>query len=79
MNYAVLRAVGNYGLIANTVFGQFFNLQASLFVSSLLGLISIPYYAKTKVWDTVIFIVFMMVVNLTSALHGVPGCPDLQH
>lgn len=74
MRYGLLRAIGNYGLIANTIFGQFFNLQASLFVSLALSLISIPYYAKTKVWDTVVFIVFMMSVNLASAIHGVPGC-----
>jgi hypothetical protein len=74
MNYGLLRKIGNYGLIANTVFGQFFNLQASLFVALFLSLISIPYYAKIKVWDTVVFIVFMMSINLASAIHGVPGC-----
>jgi hypothetical protein len=74
MNYGLLRQIGNYGLIANTVFGQFFNLQASLVIAFILGLISIPYYAKIKVWDTVIFIAFMMSINLASAIHGVPGC-----
>jgi hypothetical protein len=74
MNYGFLRTVGNYGLIANTIFGQFFHLQASLFVSLFLSLISIPYYAKIKVWDTVVFIAFMMTINTVSAIHGVPGC-----
>jgi hypothetical protein len=46
----------------------------SLVVSAVLGLISIPYYAKTKVWDTVIFISFIITVNLVSAMKGVPGC-----
>ena len=69
-----LRQVGNFGLIANTIFGQFFHLQASLFVGLILSLISIPFYARTKMWDTVIFISFMMSINLTSALSGVPGC-----
>jgi len=77
MNYALLRAAGNYGLIANTIFGQFFNMQAALLISILLSAISIPYYAKNKLWDTVIFIVFMVCINLTSALNGVPGCSDL--
>jgi hypothetical protein len=69
-----LRQAGNFGLIANTIFGQFIHLQASLFVGLALSLISIPFYAKTKMWDTVIFICFMMAINLTSALSGVPGC-----
>lgn len=75
--FALLRAVGNYGLIVNTIFGQFFNMQLALVISIVLSAISIPYYAKHKLWDTVIFIAFMMSINLTSALHGVPGCRDL--
>jgi hypothetical protein len=74
MTLSTLRKIGNYGLVANTVFGQFFNLQLSLFIGLVLSLISIPYYAKNKLWDTVIFIAFMMALNLTSALSGVPGC-----
>ena len=72
--FALLRAVGNYGLIVNTVFGHFFNMQLSLVFSLVLSLISIPNYAKNKLWDTVIFIAFMMCINLASALNGVPGC-----
>ena len=75
--FALLRAVGNYGLIVNTIFGQFFNMQLALVISIVLSAISIPYYAKHKLWDTVIFIAFMMSINLTSALNGVPGCRDL--
>jgi hypothetical protein len=66
--------IGNYGLIANTILGQFFNMQLALFIGLALSLISIPYYAKNKLWDTVIFIAFMMALNLASALSGVPGC-----
>ena len=77
MNLAFLRVVGNYGLMVNTIFGQFFNMQAALFIGLFLSVIGIPYYAKHKLWDTVIFIVFMMCINLASALNGVPGCPDL--
>ena len=71
---ALLRVIGNYGLIVNTVFGQFFNMELSLIFSIALSLISIPYYAKNKLWDTVIFIAFMMTINLASALNDVPGC-----
>jgi hypothetical protein len=74
VNLAFLRAVGNYGLIINTIFGQFFDMKTALLVGLVLSAVSIPYYAKHKLWDTVIFIVFMMCINLTSALHGVPGC-----
>ena len=74
VNVSVLRVIGNYGLIVNAVFGQFFDLRLSLFIGLALSLISIPYYAKNKLWDTVIFIAFMMVLNLASALSGVPGC-----
>ena len=71
---SLLRAIGNYGLIVNSVFGQFFNMELSLIFSIALSLISIPYYAKNKLWDTVIFIAFMMSINFASALNGVPGC-----
>ena len=74
MNYGLLRAAGNYGLIVNTIFGQFYDLRMSLFIGLALSLISIPYYAKNKLYDTVIFIAFMMTLNLISALSGVPGC-----
>lgn len=74
MNYQFLRIAGNYGLIANTIFGQFFDLRMALFISLGLSLISIPFYVRARIWDTVVFIAFMMAVNLTSALHGVPGC-----
>lgn len=77
MNYDRLRALGNYGLIVNTVFGQFFNLQLSLFISVFLSAVTLPYYLKHRLWDTVTFIVFINVVNLAGALNGVPGCPDL--
>ena len=72
--FALLRAVGNYGLIVNTVFGHFVNMQLSLVFSLVFSLISIPYYAKNKLWDTVVFIAFMMCINFASALNGVPGC-----
>jgi len=77
MNLSFLRIVGNYGLIANTIFGQFFNMQASLVIGLVLSVISIPYYAKNKIWDTVAFIAFMMCINFVSALNGVPGCSGL--
>jgi len=73
-NLALLRAIGNYGLIVNSVFGQFFNMELSLIFSIALSLVSIPYYAKNKLWDTVIFIAFMMSINFASALNDVPGC-----
>jgi hypothetical protein len=60
--------------MVNAIFGQFFNMQLALFIGLVLSAISIPYYAQNKLWDTVIFIVFMGTINLTSALHGVPGC-----
>ena len=66
--------IGNYGLVINTIFGQFFDMKTALFIGLVLSAISIPYYAKNKLYDTVIFIAFMMALNLTSALNGVPGC-----
>lgn len=77
MSASTLRMIGNYGLIANTIFGQFFNMQLALLIGLALSLVSIPFYAQNKLWDTVIFIAFMMALNLTSALSGVPGCRAL--
>jgi hypothetical protein len=83
VNYDLLRKLGNYGLIANTIFGQFVNLQMSLVVSAVLGLISIPYYAKTKVPDG--FPSFTPVPEPTyntitdTSLHGRPRTPHHWH
>jgi hypothetical protein len=76
-SFVFLRVVGNYGLIVNTIFGQFFDMRLALVISLLLSLISIPYYAKHRLWDTVLFIAFIMSINLASVLNGVPGCRDL--
>ena len=76
-SFVILRVIGNYGLIVNTIFGQFFNMQLALVISLVLSLMGIPYYAKNKLWDTVFFIAFMMSINLASALNGVPGCRNL--
>jgi len=70
----LLRQIGNWGLIVNTLYGQFFNIESSLYIGLALSMISIPFYAKTKMWDTVVFIAFMTTINLLSAIHGVPGC-----
>ena len=40
--------------MVNTIFGQFFNMQAALFIGLVLSAIGIPYYAKHKLWDTVV-------------------------
>jgi hypothetical protein len=77
MNSTLLRVVGNYGLIANTIFGQFFNMQFALLIGVLLSATTLPYYIKHKLWDTVAFIAFINAVNLTSALSGVPGCRNI--
>jgi hypothetical protein len=74
MNPSLLRALGNYGLIVNTVFGQFVNLRVGLFVSVLLSFTTLPYYVKHKLWDTVAFIAFINAVNLASVIYGIPGC-----
>jgi hypothetical protein len=60
--------------MVNTIFGLFFNMQISLFLGVLLSLLCVPYYFRTKLWDTVIFIGFMAAINLTAALNSVPGC-----
>jgi len=71
---ARLRAFANYALVANTIFGQFVHMQAALFISVLLSLLTLPFYARSRMWDTVVFICFMVAINLSGALSGVPGC-----
>jgi hypothetical protein len=69
-----LRALGNYGLMVNTMFGLYFHMQTGLYVGLVFSSFCLPFYIKTKMWDTVIFIAFMSVINLGAAVSGVPGC-----
>lgn len=71
---SILRAVGNYGLMVNTIFSLYFNLQTGLFIGLGLSALCLPFYIKTKMWDTVAFIIFMMIINFGAAASGVPGC-----
>jgi hypothetical protein len=77
MNSNTLRIIGNYGLIANTIFGQFVNLRIGLCIGIFLSLTTLPYYVKHRLWDIVAFIAFINAVNLASAISGIPGCHNI--
>jgi hypothetical protein len=74
MNLAKLRLISNYGLIINTTFGIYWHFQWSLGIGVLLSALSVPFYSKAKLWDTVAFITFMMAVNFSGFIYGTPGC-----
>ena len=74
MSLSLLRALSNYGLIVNAVFGIYGNFQLSLLFNVILSALCVPFYAKVKLWDTVAFITFMMAINLSGFLLGTPGC-----
>ena len=69
-----MRQLCNYGLVVVALFSLFVNMKWGLVYNVGLSLLCLPYYAKTKMWDTVFFIAFMITVNSFGIIAGVPGC-----
>lgn len=62
---AYLRIASNIGLILGQIILLFISRDAGLSVIIGSSLLSVPFFLKEKMWDVLILIAFMQVINLT--------------
>ena len=63
-----LRITSNVGLIVGQVILLFVSRDTGLAVIILSSLMSVPFFLKEKMWDVLILIAFMQVINITGLL-----------
>ena len=62
---AALRIVSNIGLIVGQCVLLFVSRDIGLAVIICSSLLSVPFFLKEKMWDVLILIAFMQVINFT--------------
>ena len=62
---ATLRIVSNIGLIIGQCILLFVSRDVGLLVIICSSLFSVPFFLKEKMWDVLILIAFMQVINFT--------------
>jgi hypothetical protein len=62
---AKLRIVSNIGLIIGQCVLLFASRDIGLIILIFSSLLSIPFFWKEKMWDVLVLMAFMFVVNLT--------------
>jgi hypothetical protein len=60
---ARLRIVSNMGLILGQIILLFVSRDAGLGIIICSSLLSVPFFLKEKMWDVLILIAFMQVIN----------------
>jgi hypothetical protein len=60
---AYLRIVSNIGLIVGQIILLFASRDAGLAVIICSSLLSVPFFLKERMWDVLILIAFMQVIN----------------
>lgn len=59
----LMRIVGSIGVIAAYFIILHVNVLAGVIINFVADLISIPYFVKTKAWDVVIMLVFLLAIS----------------
>lgn len=62
---AKLRIVSNIGLILGQIALLFLSREAGLGIIICSSLLSVPFFLKERMWDVLLLIAFMQVINLT--------------
>lgn len=62
---AKLRIVSNIGLILGQIALLFLSREVGLGIIIVSSLLSVPFFLKEKMWDVLLLIAFMQVINLT--------------
>ena len=65
---ATLRVLGNIGLIVGQCVLLFVSKDIGLTIILLSSLLSFPYFLKEKMWDVLVLMAFMLVINLAGLL-----------
>ena len=62
---AKLRIVSNIGLILGQIALLFLSREVGLGIIICSSLLSVPFFLKERMWDVLLLIAFMQVINLT--------------
>ena len=62
---AYLRIISNIGLIVGQIVLLFASRDAGLGIIICSSLLSVPFFLKERMWDVLVLIAFMQVINLT--------------
>ena len=66
--FTSMRIVGSIGVIVAYFVILHINVLAGVIINFIADLISIPYFAKTKAWDVVIMLSFLLIISTSKLL-----------
>ena len=61
----LMRVVGSISVIVAYFVILHINVLAGVIINFIADLISIPYFAKTKAWDVVIMLSFLLAISIS--------------
>ena len=61
----LMRVVGSISVIVAYFIILHINVLAGVIINFIADLISIPYFAKTKAWDVVIMLSFLLAISIS--------------
>ena len=64
----LMRIAGSIGVIIAYFVILHINVLAGVIINFIADLISIPYFAKTKAWDVVIMLSFLLAISISKLL-----------
>ena len=63
--FTLMRIMGSIGVIAAYFIILHVNVLTGVIINFIADLISIPYFAKTKAWDVVIMLSFLLAISMS--------------
>ena len=63
-----MRVVGSIGVIVAYFVILHVNILAGVIINFIADLISIPYFVKTKAWDVVLMLSFLLAISFSKLL-----------
>ena len=63
-----MRVIGSIGVITAYFIILHVNIFAGVIINFIADLISIPYFVRTKAWDVVIMLSFLLAISISKLL-----------
>ena len=63
--FTLMRILGSIGVIAAYFIILHVNVLTGVIINFIADLISIPYFVKTKAWDVVIMLSFLLAISMS--------------
>jgi hypothetical protein len=63
--FTLMRIMGSIGVIAAYFIILHVNVLTGVIINFIADLISIPYFVKTKAWDVVIMLSFLLAISMS--------------